>query len=439
LLTLRPLFGATEQTPTPELMQRIQYEEPERLRKYHPGLPRDLEAVVLKCLEKHPRQRYATARELAEELHRFLDREPVRARPVGHLERSLKWLRRRPARAALLVVSCLAMLALVGGMVGLWYSAWLQDVNQQLATALEEAKTAKQLAEEQGEQAEEARKRETFQRGNAEYARRREVAERGKAERAREELRLVHYFHQVSLAREEWRDNNVADTERLLNACPADLRGWEWHYVKRLCHTDLLTVRAHEWISGPVRFSPDGKCLASADGKTVRVWDARTGEELLTRGHAEAVSSLCFSPDGKRLASASQQGMVKVWDAQAGQEVVSFRGHDSYIYSVCFSPDGKRLASASADNVRVWDAETGQENLALQGHTDLVFSVCFSPDGQRLAGASLDKTVKVWDAQTGREPLSFKGHTSAVVSVCFSPGGQRLASALSCAPWVRPV
>src|SRR5439155_11127081 len=80
LLTLRPMFGATEQTPTPELMQRIQYEEPEPVRRYHKGVTRDLEAIVHKCLAKVPKRRYATAAELADDLQRFLDGESVSAR-----------------------------------------------------------------------------------------------------------------------------------------------------------------------------------------------------------------------------------------------------------------------------------------------------------------------------------------------------------------------
>src|SRR5207249_3401220 len=82
LLTLRPMFGATEATPAPELMQRIQYEEVERPRRYHPRLGRDLEAIVLKCLEKNPARRYNTTQELAQDLERYLHGEVVRARPV---------------------------------------------------------------------------------------------------------------------------------------------------------------------------------------------------------------------------------------------------------------------------------------------------------------------------------------------------------------------
>ena len=116
LLALRPLFGATEQMPTPQLMETIQRDEPQRLRSIHAGLSRDLEAVVHKCLEKKAADRYATARELADDLGRYLDGEPVRARPAGWLDRQRKWVRRHPREAAAYGLALLAaVLLLIGG------------------------------------------------------------------------------------------------------------------------------------------------------------------------------------------------------------------------------------------------------------------------------------------------------------------------------------
>jgi WD40 repeat protein/tetratricopeptide (TPR) repeat protein len=190
-----------------------------------------------------------------------------------------------------------------------------------------------------------------------------------------------------------------------------------------------------------VCFGPDGRRLASASyDQMVKVWDAQTGQETLTlKGHTQAVTSVCFSPDGRRLASASDDQMVKVWDAQTGQEQRTLKGHTQAVTSVCFSPNGRRLASAAGGydkqkrqwygEVKVWDAQTGQEQLTLQGHTGPVDYVCFGPDGRRLASASQDHTVRVWDAQTGQEQLTLQGHTNGVLSVCFSPDGRRLASA----------
>src|SRR5262249_8521199 len=159
------------------------------------------------------------------------------------------------------------------------------------------------------------------------------------------------------------------------------------------------------------------------------------GQDLLTlQGHSEGVSGVAFSPDGKRLASGSTprgrelvpggsapitSGEVKVWDAQTGQELLTLKGHTT---CVPFGPDGTPLASGSGygligtGEVKVWDARTGQELLSLKGHSAGVSSVVFSPDGQRLASASEDKTLKVWDAQTGRELFPLKGHTDRVTS-----------------------
>jgi len=153
LLALRPLFGATEQTPTPELMEKIQREEPARLRLLHPGLSRNLEAVVHKCLEKSPDQRYATAHDLAEDLRRVQDGEPVQARPVGRLDRTLKWARRHPAPAAALALLLTTVAALAMGFVLVQHewsraeraNADLTDANHRLLD--EQGRTAKANAD----------------------------------------------------------------------------------------------------------------------------------------------------------------------------------------------------------------------------------------------------------------------------------------------------
>jgi WD40 repeat protein/serine/threonine protein kinase len=211
---------------------------------------------------------------------------------------------------------------------------------------------------------------------------------------------------------------------------------------------ELLSLKGHASSISSVAFSPDGKRLASGSGtwdatkrafvsREVKLWDAQTGQELLTlKGHSAAVVSVAFSPDGKRLASGSgddvnryppRPGEVKVWDAQTGQELLSFQGGRS----VAFSPNGKRLASASGEGVKVWDAQTGQEILTLRVRTG--GAVAFSPDGKRLASNSYLRgsgEIKVWDAQTGKELLTPQGHTALVWSVAFSPDGKRLTSSL---------
>jgi WD40 repeat protein len=228
-----------------------------------------------------------------------------------------------------------------------------------------------------------------------------------------------------------------------------------------------------------VVFSPDLRRLAGVSAKTVKVWDARTRQALFTlKGHTNNVSCVAFSPDGKRLAGGdglgsslslpsrpnakSVPGVVKVWDAQTGRELLSLEGHPHRVVKVAFSPNGKRLASVSVDNtVKVWDAQTGRElfsitpKMARGGvYTGVAFSPdgkrlatggtmwdvqsgqevlpgvgiglngAFSPDGKRLAWALSGNSVQVWDAQTGKVLLTLTGG-----SVAFSPDGERLATA----------
>jgi serine/threonine protein kinase len=99
LLTLRPFLGATDEMPEPVLMEKIQHEEPARVRTFHPRIPRDLEAIVQKCLEKDPKRRYATAADLAADLQCFLDGRTVVARPVGIVRRGFRQAKRRPVQS----------------------------------------------------------------------------------------------------------------------------------------------------------------------------------------------------------------------------------------------------------------------------------------------------------------------------------------------------
>jgi tetratricopeptide (TPR) repeat protein len=161
LLTGRPPFKGETSFDT---LRQVLDDEPVPVRRLQPRAPADLETVCLKCLEKEPQRRYASARELAEDLRRFLDCQPVRARPVGLWEKGWKWARRRPAWAALVAVSLLATAALLLGVA--WH-------NVQLGQALADARAAQTRADDLRQQAEtaaeEARKNEVTVRRTADF------------------------------------------------------------------------------------------------------------------------------------------------------------------------------------------------------------------------------------------------------------------------------
>ena len=207
--------------------------------------------------------------------------------------------------------------------------------------------------------------------------------------------------------------------------------------------------RAHRLTAGlqPGRQTPGRRSRDKmAKAQTVKVWDARPARNSLP-SRARTGRSWPSARTASVWPASSADNTVKVWDAQTGQELFSFRIGPSA--GVAFSPDGKRLATASGrwlggarwdgvpGDVKVWDAQTGQELLSLKGFAGPYPSLAFSPDGKRLASSqrpsnSLDRgdfdEIKVWDAQTGQELLTLKGHIAAIQSVVFSPDGKRLAS-----------
>jgi WD40 repeat protein/tetratricopeptide (TPR) repeat protein len=269
----------------------------------------------------------------------------------------------------------------------------------------------------------------TFFWQSAERAKETAETARDVAKSAREELAIVEYGRTMQVAYQEWRDNNVGATVALLDSIRPELRGWEWHFVYRLCHSDLLTLKGHTDYVTSASFSPDGTRIVTASGdKTARVWDAKSGAEIFTlKGHTGWVHTTSFSPDGTRIVTASEDKTAKVWDAKSGTETLSIKG--GAVRSASFSPDGTRIVIASGTSATVWDAQTGTMILTLRGHKATVLSASFSMDGLRIVTASGDGTARVWDAKSGAEILTLRGHKHFVWSASFSMDGLRIVTA----------
>ena len=180
-----------------------------------------------------------------------------------------------------------------------------------------------------------------------------------------------------------------------------------------------------------------GERLDSGEGQ-ITLWDTRTGEELgKLVGHKKSVYSLACSPVSDILASGDRMGVVKVWDLQKRNTLVSISTDSDMPATLTFSPDGQILLAAVGESdgiwekkckVELWHAKTGAPVATLTGHRNLVMSAGFSPDGALLATASWDGTIKLWNVATWTERLTIPAHPMWIMSVAFSPDGKTLAS-----------
>jgi WD40 repeat protein len=456
-LTGRPPFlGATALDTAVQVVN----DEPVAPRSLNPRLPVDLETVCLKCLYKAPARRYASAAELANDLRRFLDGQPVRARPTGALERAWKWARRRPAAATLVAVSLAAAAALL--LVGLVYDA-------RLVRKTEEAKRLE-----------------------------------GQARRALADAEENRYRAWFRAAWQAYQDDDVPlARDHYLDRCPPEHRRWEWYLLRRLVGAEERTLTVSRAAVHALAFAPRGGAFATGSGDLYAV--GAPAELYLhepqgagyrrrqPKGHHGAVTALAFSPDGRTLASASAaqrleralagkgtelEGEVILWGVVAGRKLkplagccaVAFDGagrlawagpdhavrvrepggkevkllppHQGPVTALAFGRTG-RLASLSVrawregprprvhSEVRAWDVKGRKQTWRLEREDEEWQALAFDPAGWRLALAGSDRIVRLLDAATGREKAALLGHRDSVTAVAFSPHGALLASASS--------
>jgi eukaryotic-like serine/threonine-protein kinase len=364
------------------ILQQLQDESPPKLTDRNPRVPRDLETIAFKCLEKDPRRRYESAQELADDLARWQSGKPIIARPVPAWEWAWRWIRRHPFIAGSTAVSTAALALLVVTLV---------VSNRRIGHALTDEREA-----------------------------RTELS----AALSREQEHL--YFERIGSAYRLWSSNQTARAEQLLNLCPAHLRQWEWHYLDRLRRPDCLKLTEHAVEVLCVAMSADGQRFATADRDgVVRLWDAASRKSIRTWSTNEIVFRLAFSPDGMHLAAAQSTAVTVL--AITGDENRRFEGRRW----VVFHPDGSRLAITHDNSVVIYDWATGRRLHTLTANAKSFWACAFSPNGERLATTGLDSTVRFWDVQSGKpvgEPQHFPQHVN---SLHYFSDGRLLASQLN--------
>jgi WD40 repeat protein len=242
-------------------------------------------------------------------------------------------------------------------------------------------------------------------------------------------------FHDARPRKAQWLRCDLVDSKGMPQALPAVLLALN----RPPSPTTPNEERRETWVgnghSGSVRacaWSPDGIRIASAsEDNMLRIWDAESGQSLHTlTGHKDSVSACAWSPDGTRIVSASLDKTLRIWNAKSGRCLRTLIGHKHSVSGCSWSPNGTRIVSGSDDDtLRIWDTESGQCQRALTGHEADVNGCAWSPDGTRIVSASDDQTLRIWGAESGQRLRTLSGHLGRVSGCAWSPDGTRIVSA----------
>ena len=394
----RPAFEGEDRI---ELLERIGRTEPVPLRRIDATIPREMETVVRKAMAKSPNDRYTTAGELAADLARFINNEPIVARPPGVFHRAVKWTSRR-RQLVLGTGLLLVALALLGRAAWGWRDRVLRGHTGLLTAALTRA---------------------------------------DRSEHASERIRYGSELRRAQQALGSRHSELAQDILEGLRPQPgkADFRGLEWSLLRRLSRREVTLLARHEGSVQHLVVSPNGNVLVSIDSNgTAAFWNVPEERERFRVSLRQGgVSGGRFSPDGKLFAAWSYSPPeVTLWDAVAGVWRTRLTEITDGVLSLAFSPDGRtllvRLTGAQLDWSRIrttfWNIDRGSVGVSRGMPALDSLAVAYSPDGRWLITAAAPGPVALRDPASGKLVKVLDEDFPPIGNLAFSPDGRTLAA-----------
>jgi eukaryotic-like serine/threonine-protein kinase len=453
LLTLQPAFAEHDQA---RLINRITHQAPVPLRHHDRHIPRDLETLVMKAVAKNPKDRFATALELAAELRRFLENRPIRSRPTSTSERLWRWCKRNPVVAGLnaLAATLTTIIAIVSTV-----AAWTY-YGQRNELRFEQRLTKASLA-----RAEHAEREARLKLGQSLLSEGMALKRTGLIGQRFDSLDRLARAAQVLGALPEGR-NRLSEVRN--------------HAIAALGLTDLRLRRQHDWgdifhftVDAPLEryavmeksgavvvrrldddrelvrlpgpdprsiqyawgsFSPDGELLFASYGQSrggdlLRVWHLGRRELL---GSPVCRAGARFHPDGRRLLFGAMEGGIAVWD-RLERRIVRRMPLDFVPNNTAVDPEGRRIAVNNTDlaapRVAILDLDTGRVLADWRGQVGNG-AMAWSADGQLLAigSSGYDNHTYVWNVRRGTLSSILQGHTAEIVGALFAHSGYLLVT-----------
>ncbi len=412
------------------LLVQILSEEPPALRKLDARLPRDVETICLKCLEKDPARRYQSAAALAADLRRWLTGHPIQARPVSRTERAWRWCHRNPAVARLSAAVVISLLigTIVSSLFAFREAKAARESKRQEGIAKDNETRANDLADDE-------------RKARRETERQLRIATALRLAGESELVRSNFPFQSLRLAMDAVEATRSVG-EPVVVAAENSLRNV-------LANVGGRPIATHNAPITFVTLSPDARWLVTGSSdKTARLWDtsASSGDAAprVLGGHEEEISCFATSPNGRWLVTGSNDKTVRVWDLSAADPSASprvLRGAEDASRCQAISSDGRWLVTAAMEygskdsTPRVWDLSAPNPLEAprrLQGHQDGLSCLSMSEDCRWLMTASRDKTTRVWSllmSDPAELPRVLSGHIKAVGCQAISTDGRWAATA----------